>query len=136
MLEKAHTLGVAGFLSLHRTGQSFGLLKPNGTEVAKKGPGWREVNLPPQSLLLKVLTRRTEGRRILPIEGMWVAWVLQNTCKMHPCEMSDGIVVDHTLAIQIVKISRLWSGRSLVRFLIMKWVIWDGFLLMRRWGPN
>ena len=40
---KSTGLGAAGFLSLHRTGQSFGLFQPNGTEVAKKGPGWRGV---------------------------------------------------------------------------------------------
>ena len=49
---KGHwTLGAAAFLSLHRTGQRFGVFKPNGTEVAKKGPGRRgvggEVHLPP-----------------------------------------------------------------------------------------
>ena len=31
-------LGAAGFLRLSRTGQSFGLFKPNGTEVGKKCP--------------------------------------------------------------------------------------------------
>ena len=63
METKIHwTVGVAGFLSLHRTGQRFGLFKPNGTEVAKKGPGWRGVggrNLPPE--VSYALTRPTQG---------------------------------------------------------------------------
>ena len=38
-----------------------------GEGPRRRGQG--EVNLPPQSLLLQVLTRRTEGRRILEVGG-------------------------------------------------------------------
>ena len=67
------TLGVAAFLSLHRTGQRFGLFKPNGTEVAKKGPGWRGVGGRNQS----ALTRPTQGSADLahfglPFGALWL----------------------------------------------------------------